>query len=155
MIVIVAPNDDFHTIVVHHVIVHRFGERCVILDLNSFPADASLGLNVDNRRHQAFVRLGEDVIDWSEVTCVWWRRPRLLANRELPATRRGHELEVFVRRESASLVTSFFSSHIGRVVNQPPRPGRGDLQGNPAPDRFPGGTPDSRHDHHERPEPDR
>jgi hypothetical protein len=121
MIVIVAPPDDFHAIVAKQVISHRFGERCSIVDLDSFPSAMSLSLAIDARNQRASIRHGDDVIDRSQVTCVWWRRPRLLANRDLPTTRREHEIHAFVRRESASLVTSFFGSQLGRVVNRPDR----------------------------------
>ncbi len=117
MIVIVAPEDDFHAFVVCHVLREQHGTDCRIVDLSAFPHAAYFSLEIGAREHRIRYHDASGGIDWDDITAVWWRRPQPRGPadqaREPPSTAR------FIARERASLVTSVFDRPTPRVINRP------------------------------------
>lgn len=122
MILIVAPPDDFHAYVAQNMLRRTFGETCEILDLATFPAQTSLTLCIDSISHHAYHGNSSCKVAWSEIQCVWWRRPR-------PPTFDGEDFPdaEFTYRESASLALALLASI--RVVNRPIRQQLADYKG--------------------------
>jgi hypothetical protein len=117
MIVITAPEDDFHAFVVCHVLREQYEIDCRIVDLSAFPSAARFSLEIGSRGQQIRYDGSGGGIDWDDVTAVWWRRPHPRdpgdANGVPQSTAR------FIARERTSLITSIFDRPTARVVNRP------------------------------------
>jgi len=128
MIVIIAPEDDFHAIVTRHVLREEFSSDCEILELGAFPRSAQLSLAIDAQREHIRYRSEARRIDWSAVQAVWWRRPQLTFTTAQDMADDAAASE-FAVRECSSIVMTLFSDGPARVVNRPHRQQRAACKG--------------------------
>ncbi len=70
------PGDDHLRPVLEA--LRRLGEDAVAFDTGEFPSRATMGVEYGVRRPRASLGGSRRRVDVSDVTAVWWRRPRLL-----------------------------------------------------------------------------
>jgi len=114
MIVIVAPAGDLHGRAVAHELMSR-GVRVYGLDLADLNEGLHLTERVENGRVDAELRLASgEVILFSEVETIWWRRPRI------PDLEEGFaEAAHFVEDEWRHLLEGMEAMTSTRWVNPP------------------------------------
>jgi glutathione synthase/RimK-type ligase-like ATP-grasp enzyme len=120
VIVIIAPVDDLHAIIAHHILSERFQVDSKIVDLALFPASAHLAISIGHGTVQD-TRFRTSLIDfnWGDVDCVWWRRPKLASPHGM-STEDSRIVE-FASRVGSSLIATVFNERDLRVINQPHR----------------------------------
>ncbi|HEY6099466.1 MAG TPA: alpha-L-glutamate ligase [Anaeromyxobacter sp.] len=114
MIVAVSHAGDDHAAPVLEAL-RRLGEEAVVLDTGELPGRATISVELGVRRPSAGIRGSHGFVRASDVTAVWWRRPRPL--RPSPWLRRD-DAEFAVRQANEALCGLAASLDV-RWVNDP------------------------------------
>jgi glutathione synthase/RimK-type ligase-like ATP-grasp enzyme len=111
MILIIAPENDFHAKAVQHS-ARQFGNDAVIFDAASFPSNAKLSIKID----QWDINNGKIHISSKDVTGLWWRRP---GNHEVSPRIADRDAARFVQNESVNAfdVIAFWDGY--KIMNSP------------------------------------
>lgn len=117
-IVVFSNEDDTHAVVLQKRISQIDGFRALVLDTADFPTDWKLVERIEDGRIAFSVIAGGTEIPDTDISGVWWRRPR---SHHLPGSVRPQRVREFCSRESRSCLLAFLARLGNRVINAPSR----------------------------------